>query len=121
MRVIVHYKPSRPTRSLELGKDPTTGKLWRRLFTANSTRGVDQVEGNAIQAAAKAAGIIADFAFQIVQDVVETAARVDLPELSIREPVTEAVGNLLDPDGDGKLGKARPKGGAVNSSSPKAG
>ena len=107
-RVIVHYKPSRPTRSLEVGKRPD-GKARRRMFHANTTRVMDQVEADAILAAAKAAGIVADFTFQILQDTAEALTHLDLPELSIGDAVTKAVGNLLDPDHDGKLGKAKAK------------
>lgn len=108
-RVIVHYKPSRPTRTLELGKHPTTGKAWRRIVTANSTVILDQVEADAIKAAAKAAGIVVDFAFQVLQDAAEAATGLDLPEVSVKDPIAKAVGKLLDPDGDGKLGRMGPK------------
>lgn len=77
--VVVHYKASRPTRTLDLGTHPDTGKPWRRLVTSNTTTVLPGVEAERIKAAAAKSGISKDFTFEELPEVEAPAAVVSEP------------------------------------------
>lgn len=85
MPVVVHYKPSRPTRTLDLGTHPDTGKPWRRLVTSNTTTVLPGVEAERIKAAAAKSGISKDFTFEELPEA-EAAPLAEAPAPVVSEP-----------------------------------
>lgn len=81
--VVVHYKPSRPTRTLDLGTHPDTGKPWRRLVTSNTTTVLPKIEAERIKAAAAQSGILKDFTFE---ELPEAAPLAEAPAPVVSEP-----------------------------------